>query len=119
MPVNHQNTVRQSTVWISNSSGTVVDNAPTVPKAKITPLTRGIFALGNHSTFAFSDAIRQADTPRPISPRPTISVTASDPKANSAAPTAATIRSAACTFRGPYRSSTMPSGSCTAAKVMK
>ena len=64
-------------------------------------------------------AIRQAETPRPISARPAISSGRLCALANSAAPQAATASRLAFTRRGPQRSSSTPSGSWNEAKARK
>ena len=75
---------------------------------------------GYHSTNAVSDAIRQAETPRPISARAAIAAAADAAHARTRAPPAAArSSSAALTRRGPKRSSSTPSGSWNSAKAKK
>ena len=93
------------------STGAVATNAPKPPAASTQPLSAGNRAAGNHSTKALKLAIKQADTPKPIKPRPTINSSALSLTANNPAPAAANNSSVASTRRGPNRSSSMPSGS--------
>jgi hypothetical protein len=58
-------------------------------------------SVPNHWLNALKEAIRQAETPRPISARATASCVSEAPTANSPQPAAATSSSAASTRRAP------------------
>ncbi len=101
------------------SSGTVTAIAPSAPAENAMPFMVEMRSGGYHSTKAVSEAIRQAETPRPIRARAAIAAAALSANANHAPPAAATSSSAAFTRRGPKRSSATPSGSCTTANDRK
>jgi hypothetical protein len=103
----------------STSSGTVTAIAPTAPEENATPVMVEMRSGGYHSTKAVSAAIRQAETPRPISARAAIAAAADSAIVNQTPPMAASSSSAALTRRGPKRSSATPTGSCTSAKARK
>jgi len=113
------NTPRQSVNFSAISIGVVAVSAPSPPAAMIQPLIAGKRVTGSHSTNALKLAIRHADTPSPIKPRPISNSVRLSPNANSPAPVAASSSSVASTRRGPNRSSNKPSGNWNAAKVRK
>ncbi len=94
-------------------------SAPSPPAASTQPLAEGNRSAGNHITNALKLAIRQADTPSPIKPRPTTSSVTPPLAANTPAPAAANSNKVASTRRGPNRSSNTPKGNWNAAKVRK
>ncbi len=83
------------------------------------PLTVASRASGNQSVNALIEPIRHAETPSPISARPSASAPKLSAMPNTTAPAAVTHRSPATTRRGPKRSSSTPSGSWNSPKVTK
>ncbi len=83
------------------------------------PFTSGQRFSGNQMVIALKDDISPPATPRPIMLRAKIRVILLSPMENRNAPSAAESRNAACTRRGPKRSSSMPSGIWNAAKAKK
>ncbi len=101
---------RQPASCSATSSGAVAASAPSPPEVMIQPVSEACRSAGKLSEKALNAAIRQADTPRPLSPRPTASPKIPWPMAKVAAPAAAIRRSADSTRRARKRSSSMPSG---------
>ena len=95
------NTPRQSVIPSSISTGAVADSAPRPPAVMMQPFANGSRSGANHSVLALNEAIRHADTPSPISARPTVSPGRPSLTANTALPAAATSSSADSTRRGP------------------
>ena len=95
---------------MAHSTGAVAVRAPSPPAASTQPLTAGRRWGGNHRTKVFRLAIRQAETPRPISARPKTSSPRPSLIANRAAPAAASSNSTLSTLWGLKRSSRMPRG---------
>ena len=116
--VRNRNTPRQSVNCSAVSTGTVALMAPMPPVANMMALANGSLSAGSQSTNDLKAAIRHADTPNPISPRPAISAAGDAAVAKMKAPAAANISKAASVRRGPNLSSRMPSGSWNAAKVI-
>jgi len=85
----------------------------------IVPVRLGSRSIGNHWLKALRLAIRQAETPTPISARPSTRPSSVGASPNSAQPSAATSSRVASTRRGPKRSSSTPAGSWTAANATK
>jgi hypothetical protein len=94
-------TSRQWNTRSSISSGTVATIAPSMPLANATPFIVAMRSGGYHSTNAEKAAIRQPDTPSPISPRAAVSSVALCPSANHVPPAAATSSIVPFTRRGP------------------
>ena len=94
-----------------SSSGTVAVMAPIAPAENAIAFMVEMRSAGYQSTNAVSEAIRQADTPMPISARAAIAAAALSACANQKPPAAATSSSAAFTRRGPKRSIATPMGS--------
>ncbi|MFT3962176.1 MAG: hypothetical protein QM701_12150 [Propionivibrio sp.] len=113
------NTSRQVATCSTASSGAEAISAPSEPEVMIQPVSEACRSAGNHCEKNLKAAIRQAETPRPISPRPTASMPMPSLTAKIAAPAAATSSSAASTRRAPKRSSSRPSGSWVEPKAMK
>ena len=67
------NMARQPIVLAANSTGAVAAKPPSAPAAMVQPFSVASRSSGNHSVNAFIDPIRQADTPMPISARPSVS----------------------------------------------
>ena len=119
MPPNTKKICRQLATWRAASRGAVEKSAPSVPKVMIQPVSEGIFSGGNHCEKALKEAIRQAETPSPIRPRPMASPVIEWLVAKTAAPVAANSSSPALTRRAPKRSSSIPSGNWAAPNAMK
>ncbi|ANK81721.1 MAG: hypothetical protein TEF_13630 [Rhizobiales bacterium NRL2] len=83
------------------STGVVAISAPSPPMPSRQPLTSGQRFWGNHSVIALNEPIRPAAQPRPISARPTISVSGFVPRPKITAPAPAISSSTVCTRRGP------------------
>ena len=113
------NASRQGQTRSSSSSGTVAVIAPSMPAENAIAFMVERRSGGYHSTNAVSEAIRQAETPTPISARAAIAPAALSACANQAPPAAATSSSAALTRRGPKRSIATPTGSWQSAKERK
>ena len=113
------NTSRQPKTCVAHSIGAVATSRPIAPE----DITRALASARRGSltqiTTALKLAISPPAKPRPINARATTSVPTSWPNANTNAPTAATVNSAACTRRGPNRSSRTPSGGWNNAKAAR
>ncbi len=96
-----KNTPRQPATGRIQPSGVVAVSAPRPPAAITAALSEAWRSAGNHSEKALNEAIRQAETPRPISARAVASPTRLLPSAKKALPAAAISSSAASTRRGP------------------
>ena len=72
-------TPRQSVTASIHSTGAVAASAPTPPTASTQPLISGSRSTGNHMLKALNEAIRQAETPRPMSARATTRSVTSSP----------------------------------------
>ena len=73
-------------------------------------VSAGRRSMGNHWLKALKLAIKQAETPNPISARPRANACKWVTRANRVQPLAATSNRAASTRRGPKRSNNRPSG---------
>ena len=101
------------------ATGTVAARAPAVPATSIQLASWLCCSGANHWRYALKEAIRQADTPAPISARPTHRPASEVLVAKTAAPIAAMTSSADSVRRGPYLSSQIPSGSWSEPKATK
>jgi hypothetical protein len=95
------NTARQPNCGIAQDSGVEAVSAPRPPAAMMAALSEAWRSMPNHWPKALNEAIRQAETPSPISARATASSVSESPTANSAQPAAAISSSEASTRRGP------------------
>ncbi|WEN41994.1 hypothetical protein CKCBHOJB_01579 [Thauera sp. GDN1] len=118
-PAMSQNAPRQPRTGSAASSGVLAVSAPSAPAAMMKPVIELWRSRGYHSAKPFKAAIRQADTPRPISARPNPSACSPSPSANITAPIAVSSSSSASTRRGPKRSSAIPTGICARPKARK
>ena len=105
------NTARQPTASTASSVGVVATRMPSAPNDMMAALASARRGSGTHSTTALKPLISPPAKPRPISARAEASVVMPWPSANSSDPAAAHASNAACTRRGPKRSSRRPSGS--------
>jgi len=96
---------------LAATTGVVAASPPIEPTKMNHPFTVASRDSGNQSVKALIDPIRQAETPRPMSARPSASEARPSARPNANVPAAVTHRSVATTRRGPNRSSSTPSGS--------
>ena len=82
-------TVRQPKAGIAQDRGVEAVSAPSPPAAMMAALSEAWRSMPNHWPNALNEAIRQADTPSPISARPAASPAMSCARAKTAAPVAA------------------------------
>ena len=83
------------------STGAVAARPPTAPTKMYQPVIVARRESGNQSVNALIATMRHADTPRPISARPTASVPNPLAPPNATAPNPVTHSSVATTRRGP------------------
>jgi len=101
---------RQSKCPSAASSGEEAVIAPKPPTENATAIMVDVRSGGNHSTKAWMEAMRHAETPRPMSVRASTRSAKDLEWAKLSAPAAASRRSTAFVRRGPNRSSSTPSG---------
>src|ERR1700687_201556 len=83
------------------ASGAVESSAPAPPATIIHPESEAWRSAGYHAAIAFSGAMRQMETPAPISAREMVRPATLSLAANASAPQPATLRSTGSTRRGP------------------
>ena len=93
--------------------------APAPPAARMRPLTRGSFCLGNQSANIFMAASSPPAMPAPMTARANVRNVVLSPWLKSRAPKAAVTSSTAWVRRGPNLSRAMPRGIWTLAKAKK
>ena len=118
-PLRIRNTPRQSVNSSAVLRGTVALIAPKPPATICRPFIKGRRSGGNQRTYALKEAIRQAETPKPMSSLPMISPLRDSAMEKISAPKAAKMSRTDSVLRGPKRSSSKPSGSWKDAKEMK
>ena len=101
------------------ASGSVDSSAPQPPATIIQPPRDACRSREYHIAIAVSGAIRQTETPAPMSARENASSEIASLAANASAPQPATARRTGSARLGPYRSSSMPAGICIAANATK
>ena len=106
-----EKTPRQSVMERKFCKGVVAPNAPNPPATICKPFIIGSRSLWNQITKALKAAIKQAETPNPISNLPAINPVDVSELEKIHAPRAANKSNAASVRRGPYRSSKIPKGS--------
>jgi hypothetical protein len=106
-------------MWSMASAGAVAASAPRPPIAMKQPLTSGQRSRGTHMVMALSDAISPPAMPKPMTARAMKRVARVSAWEKSRMPTIPVASKAACTRRGPQRSSATPSGTCSSAKDRK
>src|ERR1700687_1330387 len=83
------------------ASGAVESSAPAPPATIIHPESEAWRSAGSHAAIAFSGAMRQIETPAPISARAMVRPTTLSLAAHASAPHPATHKSTGSTRRGP------------------
>ena len=114
-----EKTPRQSVTERKFCKGVVAPNAPNPPATICKPFIIGSRSLWNQITKALKAAIKQAETPNPISNLPAINPEAVSEFEKIHAPRAANKSNADSVRLGPNRSSNIPKGSWNAANEKK
>src|SRR3990172_3845666 len=100
----------QVTKESAHSTGAVAERAPRAPTAITAPLRSGIRAEGAQRMKAWNEAMRHAETPKPIRPLPNIRPSVLSERAKTRAPAAAKSRRKLSVRLGPNRSRATPTG---------